>query len=498
MSRSLFARLNHRYGRRVDGATRRGFLQATLAASAGLLLGGCETTSTAPSRKVRDGARHIVVIGAGFAGLACGHELKSAGYRVTVLDPRSRVGGRVFSSDRFVKGKNVELGAELVGSNHPVWVAYAKQFGLEFLDVTEDENLEAPIILDGKVLASEQAEKLWEEMDAAFNTLNAQAEAVNVEQPWLTSGAAEIDKTPLSDWWKKLEASDVGRKAIWAQLASDNAVELDRQSTLAMLTAIKAGGGEKYWTESEVYRCKGGNQQLAVKLAEAIGDDNVLLKLAATKVTQSDKGVAVTCSDGRVIEADEVVLTVPPTVWHKIAFAPALPADAQTQMGLAVKYLSALKKRYWKDAGLAPDSLSDGPVSQTWEGTDNQEGDENVGLVAFSGGAAVKVLRESRTDDQLNDLYARALEARYPGYGQNLVTKTFMDWPGDPWTLAGYSFPAPGDVTRCGPTLHGGAGRIHFAGEHTSYKFAGYMEGGLNSGAAVAKRIAVRDGVVKG
>jgi monoamine oxidase len=72
-----------------------------------------------------------------------------------------------------------------------------------------------------------------------------------------------------------------------------------------------------------------------------------------------------------------------------------------------------------------------------------------------------------------------------------------MDWPGDPWTLAGYCFPAPGEVTRTGPTLRNGRGRLHFAGEHACFKFVGYMEGGLSSGAELAKRIAVRDGVVK-
>jgi hypothetical protein len=70
-----------------------------------------------------------------------------------------------------------------------------------------------------------------------------------------------------------------------------------------------------------------------------------------------------------------------------------------------------------------------------------------------------------------------------------------MDWPRDPWTNAGYSFPAPGQVTTVGPAMHKGLGKIHFAGEHTSYAFVGYMEGGLNSGASLARRIAARDGL---
>jgi monoamine oxidase len=74
-----------------------------------------------------------------------------------------------------------------------------------------------------------------------------------------------------------------------------------------------------------------------------------------------------------------------------------------------------------------------------------------------------------------------------------------MNWPSAEWTLAGYSFPAPGQVTTVGPLLHDGIeGRLHFAGEHACYKFVGYMEGALNSGVAIARRLAVRDGAAKG
>jgi monoamine oxidase len=77
------------------------------------------------------------------------------------------------------------------------------------------------------------------------------------------------------------------------------------------------------------------------------------------------------------------------------------------------------------------------------------------------------------------------------------VRARFMDWPSDPWSKASYSFPAPGQVMAQGPTLRQGIGRLHFAGEYCSYAFMGYMEGALNSGAAAARRIAQRDGVVK-
>ena len=90
-----------------------------------------------------------------------------------------------------------------------------------------------------------------------------------------------------------------------------------------------------------------------------------------------------------------------------------------------------------------------------------------------------------------------ALEKIYRGIRPAVVRARFMDWPGDAWTKASYSFPAPGQVVSQGPTLRQGIGRLQFAGEHTSYAFMGYMEGALESGAAAARRIAQRDGVTR-
>jgi monoamine oxidase len=140
--------------------------------------------------------------------------------------------------------------------------------------------------------------------------------------------------------------------------------------------------------------------------------------------------------------------------------------------------------------------MGDGMVSMTWEGTDAQAGDGEFCIVAFSGAHAAEACRALK-GKELDAAYAKELEAMLPGFQANCSEKTaFMDWPNEPWTKASYSFPAPGEVTTVGPMLRKGFGRIHFAGEHTCYKFVGYMEGALNSGASLAARLAKRDGVM--
>jgi monoamine oxidase len=164
-------------------------------------------------------------------------------------------------------------------------------------------------------------------------------------------------------------------------------------------------------------------------------------------------------------------------------------------MGTNVKCLIGVKGPFWRRIELAPEILSDGPISMTWHGTDGQAGAGDA-LVAFSGGPAADVCREWGARRVEN--YLTELEKVYRGIRPSYVRARFMDWPGDTWAKASYAFPAPGQVTAQGPTLYDGVGRLHFAGEYASYAFMGYMEGALNSGAAVAKRIAVGDGVVKG
>lgn len=496
MSRSLFARLSARYGPKVDPAQRREFLRATLAASAGLLVSSSPASAFLGRRPALAGKR-VVVIGAGFGGLACAYELRSMGYDVTVVEARNRVGGRVLSFSDFVPRKNVEGGGELIGSNHPTWVTYAEKFGLEFLDVTEAEDAEFPIVINGKRLTAEESEALYEEMDAACGTLNALAEPVNADEPWLTDNAAELDGRTTEAWIKTVEGvSDLGRAGLTVMFTADNGQHVARQSLLGNLAQIKGGQVEKYWTESEVYRCKGGNQQLAFKLAEGIGASRIELKLPVAKVEDRRGSVVVTCRDGRTIECDDVVLAVPPSVWDKIEFRPALPRVLRPQMGCNLKYLAALKSRFWKDAGLAPDSMTDGDVSMTWEGTDNQEGDDGASLHCFSGGPPAEACR-ARDGAARDAAYAQTLESIYPGFRDNFIQARFMDWPGEQWTGAGYSFPAPGEVTSVGPHIRKGLGKVHFAGEHACYQFVGYMEGALHSGVSLAKRLGQRDGLVR-
>lgn len=490
MSTSLFARLKRRYAP-TSLDSRRQFLASISA------LGAASLLSNQLSGAAQTNQKRIVVVGAGFAGLACAYELLAAGYQVRVFEARTQVGGRVRSFSDFIPNKNVEGGAELIGENHPTWWAYKEKFGLEFLELSEDAELDMPIYLQGQLLDYDAGAELYESMEKAFSQLNRLAQPINADEPWKSPGAAELDARTVADWISKCNADDLVKKLAVVQMSSDNGVSGDRASLLGLLTAIKGGGIQDYWDKTETHRCRGGNQQLAKKLAETLGDDRMSLNMPVKSIDFGGATCLVTSADGRMIECDDVVLAAPPSTWSKISFSPGIPDFLKPQMGTALKYLTAVKERFWLNDELSQYSMTDGPISQTWELTDAQPDEpKTAGLIAFSGGPAAQACLNFKKEER-EARYAAEFQKVYSGFSDNYISSRMMDWPNDPWTLGGYSFPAPGQIMQLGPILHDGLKRLHFCGEHTCYKFVGFMEGALNSGVSLANRLAQRDGLAR-
>lgn len=489
MSRSLVSELCQRFLSREERFSRREVLKGMMATAGALML-----SSNFPYKSFARDGRRIIVIGGGFSGLAAAFELSSVGYDVTVLEARDRVGGRVHTLYDFVDGKTVEAGAELIGSNHPTWQAYAKRFKLEMLERTDYPDSAKPFFLGGKLISPKEAETLWHEVDEQLNLYNALAEKVDPFQPWRSPNALALDNKTVDAWIEDLKCSEMCKRAIRLSEASD-ANNPGWESLLGRLCTIKGGGVEKYWTDTEVYRCKGGNQQLAEKLADAVGRQRVRLEAPVVAVDVFDNKVKVELASGEILEADDVIVSVPPGTWKRITFTPPFPPQLSPQMANQVKFLSEVRSRFWEEDKLSPNSLSDGPVAETWDATDKQPAEGHACLTVFAGGNAADIGR-GWTHDQRMAHYALELERIYPRYSANFIKGIFVDWPSDPWSQAGYSAPAPGQIITLGPILYGGLGRLHFAGEHTSFAFGGYMEGGLHSGATLAKRIAQRDKVV--
>lgn len=435
----------------------------------------------------------VIIAGAGCAGLACAWELAARGCSVQVFEARDRVGGRVLSLSSLIPGLNVEAGGELLGANHAHVQKYARRFGLAFLPITESPH-PSPVILRGRRVPPVELTEALSEVESAFTLMSEAARAINAEEPWLSVDARQLDLKPASDWIAALDASPLAKELLTLSFTADNGVSTDRQSYLANLAVVKGGGLERYWTDTEMYRLEGGNQQLALRMAADLGPDRLRLNCPVQEIRSTDRGMIVVDAQGIEHSADDVVLAVPPSVWKRIRITPALPPVLQPQMGMSVKYLSVVRSRFWEAAGLSPDGNSDGLVSSTWHGTDGQAENSEAALVAFTSGPPAGSIHNTPPKNR-ESLWVDALEALYPGFRAEFRRGRMVDWLSEEWTEAGYSFPAPGEVTTVGPLLRSGLGHLHFAGEHTCYPFIGYIEGALHSGATLARRLAERHGL---
>ena len=109
--------------------------------------------------------RSVAVLGAGIAGLVAAYELRRAGYRVTLIEARDRIGGRAWTirgndkivhSDRplqraaFSAGQYFNAGPARIPSTHHAILGYARRLGVP-LEVFVNSNQSAGWDFNGSV-----------------------------------------------------------------------------------------------------------------------------------------------------------------------------------------------------------------------------------------------------------------------------------------------------------------------------------------------------------
>jgi monoamine oxidase len=497
MPGALFSRLNRSFGPPPSTPERRtATLQKIETATEHYPLFLQSLSEIAP----RMAEKSVVVIGAGFAGLTAGWWLATHGFKVTVLEARNRIGGRVYTKRE--QRRILECGGELIGRNHANWLRLSSYFGLGLSPITTEENyaaasLKSPMLLGGEAINVNDQETLYDEMKRALKTLDPLAAKVDALTPW-KSKLREKDGESVADWMKTLKRlSDRTTAALRFQLECDQTLPVARQSLLGLLAAVRGGSltdlsdrrrqePSEFWTETEVYRCSGGNDQLAQSLQSEIEErgSRVLLSTPASKIELDSNGVCVS-ANGKEFQGDWVVVAVPPSCWDRIEF-PFLTEPYSTSMGPAFKFLADTKKRFWMRDSLSPNG-TDNQFGMVWEGTDNEDGSRgDPELTVFAGGPAAESAQSASEPEQH---FRTGLGNLYKGFENEVEETTPVNWTEEEWTMAGYSCPTIGQVTTAAERLYKPNGRLVWAGEHTCMGFFGYMESALQSGMHAAQLI---------
>jgi monoamine oxidase len=218
----------------------------------------------------------------------------------------------------------------------------------------------------------------------------------------------------------------------------------------------------------------------------------------------SDGSINVTFGNGKTINADHVVLAMSFSVlrtlnYKKAGFDPT-KQTAITQLGSGrnTKLMLQFNSRLWNSYGSTGSLYSDQPFQSAWEVTRGQSGSKGI-LVQYAGAnqSAAMAQQNSYSTTATNSAVAKfaqqflaQLEPIFPGVSKQWNGKAMLSTPAtDPNFLCSYSYWKPGQYTGFSGYEKKRQGNIHFAGEHCSQDFQGFMEGGASEGVRAANEI---------
>ncbi|HTR04209.1 MAG TPA: FAD-dependent oxidoreductase [Thermoanaerobaculia bacterium] len=449
----------------------------------------------AQARRLPEGTRStdVVVVGAGFAGLAAARVLLRAGKRVVILDARDRVGGRVKAGR--IAGQTIDLGGQWVGPKQTRLLALLKEYGIATMP--QYVKGRALVELAGHRFAGPGEEvSLGKEGDAALAKALARIRwlvaEVPLETPWSAPNAAAWDRLTMADWIDGQTRDPRARAMLRLMVEGLYTAEPAQVSLLFFLSYIKSGGSlEELWgTENaaQAYHVPGSMHQLAGRMgAELL--DHLALGAPATAVIQDGEGVTVDTASGAWRGARAIV-TVPLPLTVRLRWEPALPParDALAQrspMGSVIKYWVAYPEPFWRKRGWNGDVTSDrSPTSGFY---DASPPDASVGLlVGFIEADDALALTGRPTEERRRLVVARVADLLGPE-GASPLDYVDNDWVAEPWTRGCYGvFMGPGTLTTLGPALRAPFERVHWAGTECSPIWSGYIEGALRSGESAA------------
>ncbi len=439
----------------------------------------------------------VVVVGAGMAGLIAARDLLAANVSVLVLEARNRVGGRLLNHT-LANGSVVELGGQWVGPSQDRVLALAEELGLGLFPTYIDG--EHFLVVDGSVEryggedfhlpgeASADVRETWEQ-------LQGMAEEVPLDEPWGAAKASTWDAQTLESWLIANAKTETGlgywRTMVPALFSADTA----EMSLLHFLFYCRSGGTLDRLVAThggaQESRLVGGSQQLALRLAEQLGDA-VRLGSPVGVIRQDDLGVEV-AHDGGGVRAGRAIVALPPTLAGRIRYSPPLPPlrDQLTQqvpMGYVTKVQIAYSEPFWRAEGLSGSVFSlDDEVSVIF---DNSPHDLSCGvLLGFLEGRHARRAGKLPSEER-KELVLSVLAKFFGSRAADPEEYVERDWAAEEWSRGCYGGRfGTGVWTGYGEVLREPVGRVHWAGTETAEVWNGYMDGAVRSGERAAREV---------
>jgi monoamine oxidase len=488
--------------------TRRRLLQAGASAAALATVEGPLTTAAFAATRKRRKA-DVVVIGAGFSGLAAARALVAARHSVVVLEARDRVGGRTANASIDGGRYIAEVGGQFVGPTQDRILALAKSVGVATFPVF---NTGSNVLVAGGARTLYPASTGLPDDPEVVQTLgvllklDAIGKEVGVAAPWKARRARRYDGQTLAQWLAPQSLTAKGHAIVDAICEAVWGADADELSLLYVAMYVASAGNAKTPGSfvklistaggAQERRLVGGSVLVAEKVAAKLGS-RVVLGAPVEKIKDHDGAVRVTTRGGPTVDAQHAIVAVPPVLASRIAYAPGLPAAKKALLkamvpGSLTKVEAVYDRPFWRDAGLSGQGVSDVGLARV--PYDNSPPDAGVGVFfSFIGG---KRHREWAGLDAATRR-ARVLDdfVRFTGDERARSPLEFVekDWTAETWTrgcpVGHFAGGRDAVLAKHGAQLRAAHGRIHFAGTETADYWLGYMDGAVRAGERAAKEV---------
>lgn len=482
--------------------SRRDFLR--LAGAAGLSAAfGSPLFAEKPNRKIEG---PIAVVGGGIGGLTAALRLMQAGHEVHLYEALDRFGGRMWTKRDFNKdGMFVELGGELVDSNHTDLIELAKEVGVELQNLKEGDSGVDFYHFGGKIYTDKDVISAFEPL---AKKIAQDAEGLYDDQEEFTAKAHQFDHVSLRDYLDQV-GEGVDRwvlQMLEVAYVPEYGVDAEKQSSLNLIDFINpdtSEGFEVFGDSDEAMRIRGGNDTLPTAIHRAL-QGKVRLHGGHKLVRIEDDGQQIKlgfAAKSKVITPSyaHVVMALPFTILRDIEGVANLNLSEDKQRAIQEmgygnnhKVMYGFTDRSWRQplGGLSEicngSVYSDKSFQSIWETSRGQSGASGI-ITNFMGGSVSVQYSPDHFEKNLAEL-----DGIFPGIKAKADgNRTLMNWSTMKTMRGSYSSPYVGQYC----WVYGAAalpeldGRLVFAGEHTSLKSPGFMNGGVESGNRAAKEL---------
>ena len=468
--------------------SRREFVKQSVLGAGAALVGSAWLESFSVSKP------RIVILGAGVAGLHSALILKDMGIDFSIFEASKRAGGRMYSQkDLMGEGIVTELGAEFIDSTHADILQLAKRFQLPLLDTEQDIPLEKYVFyFEGKKFTCKDLiEALSPFATSVQNDIDSLPEMIRYND---YGNAKKWDQISIIDYCKSKGMQGWLLALIDVAFTTEYGLDASEQSAINMLFLLNTHlpGCSLFGDSDERYKIVGGNQRITDAMAHAVGE--IHYKFEVKIIEDSGGGYRIHFTNGEKVEADYIICTIPFSILRNIELKLKDLSPHKKQCivelgyGRNAKSFIGYNKSLWRSQGYLGAVFSDTNVQLGWDHSHKQN-TKTFGYTVFTGGTESDKMKEVSLDQKIR-MYANHVEAVFPGTKneQNEKQGQFY-WPSYPFVKASYACYKVGQWTTIAGVESEPIGNIFFAGEHCSFDFQGFMNGGAETGRVAVEQL---------